>query len=291
MTYILLPNTSVRKDVHPAIRNPVTVSQQDKTIQEKRAPTETRTTGDETSPRVSEAVTKTSMVSLTFEHPDVARLPRLLYPQVLHDNPPNDTLPLSPSRVRSTGSGSDAELPPSPPQSPPLVDVQLFERITIGNFAQVWRGSLTDSQGTVTSVVAKMYSQRYFEAMNKETRAYRLLSRHELNDLAPVHYGTFKMPDESWGAVILSDVGEAFHCYSWNEAGMSSEELRTIWKHVNALHSIGLHHHDLELRNIAKDRNGTLRILDFERSSLDKSCLCGELEGLGQLFDSLMEWR
>ncbi|KAK0462903.1 uncharacterized protein EV420DRAFT_1638995 [Desarmillaria tabescens] len=289
MTFILLPNASVRKDVHPAIRNPVTVSQQDKTIQEKRAPTETRTTGDETSAGVSEAVTKASMVSLIFEHPDVAQLPRLLYPQMLHDSTPHDIPPLSPSRIRSTGF--DTELPPSPSQPPPLVGVQLFERITIGNFAQVWRGSLTDSQGTVTSVVAKMYSQRYFEAMNKETRAYRLLSRHELDNLAPVYYGTFTMADESWGAVILSDVGEAFHYYSWDEAGMNSEELRTIWKYVNALHSIGLHHHDLEPWNIAKDRNGTLRILDFERSLLDNSCPCGELEGLGQLFDSMMEWR
>ncbi|KAK0239341.1 hypothetical protein EDD85DRAFT_829945 [Armillaria nabsnona] len=72
---------------------------------------------------------------------------------------------------------------------------------------------------------------------------------------------------------------------------MSAQEFRTIWKYVNALHSIGLHHHDVEPRNIAKDRNGTLRILDFERSSLDDSCPCGELEGLGQHFDSLMEWR
>ncbi|PBK69030.1 hypothetical protein ARMSODRAFT_957346 [Armillaria solidipes] len=202
---------------------------------------------------------------------------------MLHNDPPNNTSPLSPS-----STGSHAELPSSPP---PLVDVQLFQRITIGNFAQVWRGSLTGSQGTVISVVAKMYSQRYFEAMNKETRAYRLLSRHQLDDLAPVHYGTFTMPDESWGAVILSDVGDAYHCYSWGEAGMSAQELRTIWEYVNALHSIGLHHHDVEPRNTAKDRNGTLRILDFERSSVDDSCPCGELEGLGQLFDSLMEWR
>ncbi len=55
--------------------------------------------------------------------------------------------------------------------------------------------------------------------MNKETRAYRLLSRHHLDDLAPVYYGTFTMHDDSWGAVILGDVGEAFRCYSWDEAG------------------------------------------------------------------------
>ncbi|KAK0436948.1 hypothetical protein EV421DRAFT_1907723 [Armillaria borealis] len=220
MTYILLPNASVRQDVHPAIRNPVTVFQPKKAAQsftrrktkEMQTPIETSIT---TSAGVSEAAIKASIVSLSFEHPDVARLPRLLYPQMLHDDPPNDTSPPSPS-----STGSDAELPSSP------LDVQLFQRITIGNFAQVWRGSLTDSQGTVTSVVAKMYSQRHFEAMNKETRAYRLLSRHQLDDLAPVHYGTFTMPDESWGAVILSDVGDAYHCYSWAEAGMSAQELR-----------------------------------------------------------------
>ncbi|SJL12118.1 uncharacterized protein ARMOST_15539 [Armillaria ostoyae] len=297
MTYILLPNTSVRKDVDPAIRNPVTVFQQKKAAQsftrsmtkEMQAPTETPTTRDGTSAGVSEAAIKVSIVSLAFEHPDVARIPRLLYPQMLHDDPPDDTPPLSPSSIRSTGS--DAELPPSPPQPPPLVDVRLFQRITIGNFAQVWRGSLTDSQGTVVSIVAKMYSQCHFKAMNKETRAYRRLSRFQLDNLAPVHYGTFTMPDDSWGAVILSDVGEAFHCYSWDESGMNAEELRTVWKHANALHSIGLHHHDLAPRNIAKDRDGALRILDFERSSLDESCPCGELEGLGEVFDSMVEWR
>ncbi|KAK0431180.1 hypothetical protein EV421DRAFT_196896 [Armillaria borealis] len=135
-----------------------------------------------------------------------------------------------------------------------------------------------------------MYSCRNFEAMNKETRVYQLLSRHQLEDLAPAYYGTFMMPDESWGAVILSDVGEAFHCYSWDEAEMSAEDFRNIWKHANGLHSVGLHHHDLEPRNVAKDGNGTLRILDYELSSLDKSCSCGELERLGENFDSLMEW-
>ncbi len=66
---------------------------------------------------------------------------------------------------------------------------------------------------------------------------------------------------------------------------------RTIWKHANDLHSAGLHHHDLEPRNVAKDGNGMLRILDFELSSLYESCSCGELERLGEVFDSLMEWR
>ncbi|KAK0201157.1 hypothetical protein DFS33DRAFT_1111398 [Desarmillaria ectypa] len=136
-----------------------------------------------------------------------------------------------------------------------------------------------------------MYSQSDFEAMNRETRAYRLLSHRQLDNVAPLYYGTFTMPDESWGAVILSDVGEASHCYSWGKAGMSAEELRTVWKHVNTLHSMGLHHHDLEPRNVVKDRNGTLRILDFELSSLDSSCPCGELERLGKNSDSLMEWR
>ncbi len=141
---------------------------------------------------------------------------------MLHHDPLDDTPLLSPSSTRSTAS--DAELPPSPSQSPPI-GVQIFQRITIGNFAQVWRGSLTDNQGTVVSIVAKMCSQRDFEGMNKETRAYWLLSRRQLNNFAPVHYDTFIMPDDSWGAVILSDVGEAFHCDSWDESGMNVEEL------------------------------------------------------------------
>ncbi len=129
---------------------------------------------------------------------------------MLHDDPPDDAA---------------AKLTPSPPQLPPPADVKLFQRITIGVVAQVWRGSLTDSQGSIVSIVAKMYSQCDFEAMNKETRAYRLLSCHQLDNIAPLHYGTFTMPDDSWGAVILSDAGEASHCYSWDEAELSAEEL------------------------------------------------------------------
>ncbi|KAK0241300.1 hypothetical protein EDD85DRAFT_395295 [Armillaria nabsnona] len=223
---------------------------------------------------------------------------------MLHDDTLDDTPLLSPLSTRSTTS--DAELPPSPPQAPPSVDVQLFRRITIGNFAQAWRGSLTDSQGTVVSIIAKMYSRYDFEAMNRGTRAYQLLSRRQSDNLAPMHYGTFIMSDESWGAVILSDVGEASHCYSWDGSGLRDKHggtvsvsdtdsdrscSQTVWKHANALHSVGLHHHDLEPRNIAKDRNRTLRILDFERSSLDKLCPCSELEGLRGVFDSMMEWR
>ncbi len=145
---------------------------------------------------------------MKFDHPDVTALPRLLYAQVLHDNPSDDTLPLASSSIGSASA-----------------NVQLFQQIHIDKFSQVWRGSLTNSNGSVISVVAKMYSQRYFEAMSKETCAYRLLSRHQLDDLTPVYYGTFTMSDEFWGTVILSDVGEAYHCYSWDEAGMSAEEL------------------------------------------------------------------
>ncbi|KAK0431186.1 hypothetical protein EV421DRAFT_1854701 [Armillaria borealis] len=267
MTYLMLPNTSVRKGVLPAIRNPITPRAK-ATESDSQGPRERLNTRDGT------AIVKMSMISLKFDHPDVTGLPRVLYAQVLRDDPLDDIPPLASSYIRSAGA-----------------NIQLYQRIHIGNFAQVWRGSLTDSNGTVISVVAKMYSQRYFEAMNKETRAYRLLSRHQLDNLAPVYYGTFTMPGESWGAVILGDVGEAFHCYSWDEAQMSSEELRTVWKHANGLHSVGLHHHDLEPRNVAKDGNGILRILDFELSSLNKSCSCGELERLGEVFDSLMEWR
>ncbi len=58
MTYILLPNTSVRQDVHPAIRNSVTVLQQKK---ETQTPIETPIT---TSAGVSEAAIKASIVRL-----------------------------------------------------------------------------------------------------------------------------------------------------------------------------------------------------------------------------------
>ncbi len=41
MTYIWLPNISVRKDVDPAIWNPVSVSEQDKATKEMQAPIDT----------------------------------------------------------------------------------------------------------------------------------------------------------------------------------------------------------------------------------------------------------
>ncbi len=62
MTYILLSNTSVRKDVDPAVRNPVTVFQQDKATEEMQAPIETPIS--QTSAGVSEAAIKASMVCL-----------------------------------------------------------------------------------------------------------------------------------------------------------------------------------------------------------------------------------
>ncbi|PBK86895.1 hypothetical protein ARMGADRAFT_471195 [Armillaria gallica] len=58
MSYIWLPNISVRKDVDPAIWNPVTVSEQDKAMKEMQALIETPTARDGTSAGDSEAVIK-----------------------------------------------------------------------------------------------------------------------------------------------------------------------------------------------------------------------------------------
>ncbi|PBK93093.1 hypothetical protein ARMGADRAFT_1080266 [Armillaria gallica] len=72
---------------------------------EMQAPIETP--ASPTSAAVSEAAIK---VSLELEHPDAAQLPRLLYPQMLHNDTPDGTPLLSPSNARSTAS--DADLPP-----------------------------------------------------------------------------------------------------------------------------------------------------------------------------------
>ncbi|PBK86900.1 hypothetical protein ARMGADRAFT_471347 [Armillaria gallica] len=62
MTYILLLNISVRKDVDPAIWNPVTVSKQDKATKEMQALIEKPTARDGTSAWDSEAAIKVSTV-------------------------------------------------------------------------------------------------------------------------------------------------------------------------------------------------------------------------------------
>ncbi|SJL10558.1 uncharacterized protein ARMOST_13945 [Armillaria ostoyae] len=100
------------------------------------------------------------------------------------------------------------------------------------------------------------------------------------------------MPDQSWGAIVLSDAGKAFRGSTWEEASSSAQELQLLWKHVKTLHSLGIHHHDLEPRNVAKGRDGNLRLLDYERSSLGgSSCSCEELSTLEEILDSLADWR
>ena len=61
---------------------------------------------------------------------------------------------------------------------------------------------------------------------------------------------------------------------------------------MKTLHSLGLHHHDLATRNVAKGQDGNLRILDYERSSIGGgSCPCDELNTLEEEFNSLADWR
>ncbi|KAK0223992.1 hypothetical protein IW262DRAFT_1295657 [Armillaria fumosa] len=80
------------------------------------------------------------------------------------------------------------------------------------------------------------------------------------------------------GAIVLSDAGKAFRGSTWEETGFS---LRN-W----------IHHRDLEPRDVAKGRDGNLRLLDYERSSLGGcSCSCEELSTLEAMFDSLADWQ
>ncbi|KAK0204061.1 hypothetical protein DFS33DRAFT_857683 [Desarmillaria ectypa] len=209
-----------------------------------------------------------------------------------HSAPPKDAPLLSPSSTFSCSTtDSEDHLPSSPPLPSLTVDVEVFELFSYGPVAQIWRGCLSSGQGTVP-VIVKIFSKRNFDAMKNEVLAYQLISSHYLDVLAPLYYGVFTMPDQSWGAVVLSDAGKAFRCFSGKEADFSMQELQLLWKHVKTLHSLGLHHHDLAPRNVAKGQDGNLRLLDYERSSLGGgSCTCNELSTLEETFDSLADWR
>ncbi|PBK97437.1 hypothetical protein ARMGADRAFT_1009452 [Armillaria gallica] len=132
--------------------------------------------------------------------------------------------------------------------------------------------------------------------MKKELKAYQYLYSHQLFDITPAYYGAFAMPDQYWAAIILADGGESGHFVdcSWKDAGLNSHELKIIWNHCKALHSIGMVHHDLLPRNITRDAKGVLRIIDLESASYDHSCSlqatsCSELGSLARHFDSFSE--
>ncbi|KAK0192265.1 hypothetical protein F5146DRAFT_496124 [Armillaria mellea] len=152
----------------------------------------------------------------------MTRLPRLLVPQMLHSIPLMDTTPLSSSSTPSSMVESEDHFPSSRLFSP-TVDVEVSELLSHGPTAQVWRGCLSSGQGTVP-VIVKMFSKRNFDHMKKEVLAYQLISSHHLDDLAPLYYGVFIRPDQSWGAIVLSEAGEAFRG-TWKDAGLSVQEL------------------------------------------------------------------
>ncbi|KAK0442402.1 hypothetical protein EV421DRAFT_1808859 [Armillaria borealis] len=274
MTFLLLPNTMVHSSGHPAIRNTISAYEIEKPSRILIPPMMEASV---------EAKKDFKLVTMAFiiEHPDMSSLPRFLYQHCgsLGDDDPSDDSPPTPNS--------------SPPVLPPggyICKAIVSQLIARGSTAYVWRGLLNGC----TPIIVKQFERRYFKAMNKEIIAYELISRHQLDDLAPPFYSTFLMPDHSWGAIVLGDlgdVGEAYKCWTWEDAGFSAEDFRVIWGHVKALHSIGLHHHTLAPRNVVKDEEGSLRLVDFERSSLGGSCLCGELRELERQFDSLGDWR
>ncbi|KAK0445189.1 hypothetical protein EV421DRAFT_345597 [Armillaria borealis] len=141
-----------------------------------------------------------------------------------------DTSPLSSSSSSCSPTYSEDHLPSSSPLLSPAADVEVSKLLSYGPTAQVWRGCLSSGQGTAP-VIVKMYSRRNSDHMKNEVLAYELISSHHLDGLAPLYYGAFTMPDQSWGAIVMSDAGEAFRG-TWKEAGFSVQELQVLWKHV-----------------------------------------------------------
>ncbi len=133
-------------------------------------------------------------MSFSTEYPGMNRLPRLLVLQTPHSAPLMDTSPLS-------SSSSEDHLPSCPPLLSPTVDVEVSELLSYGRTAQVWRGCLSSEQGTAP-VIIKMFSKRDFDHMKNEVLACQLISSHRLDVFAPLCYGVFAMPDQSWGAIV-----------------------------------------------------------------------------------------
>ncbi|KAK0219752.1 hypothetical protein EDD85DRAFT_864647 [Armillaria nabsnona] len=300
LTFLHLPNEWVCRGICPAVRNVIDVQQMRKALRALPRPMtaapegkkERSSASNRGADGVSVGTTRASTISFRIEYPGMTRLPRLLVPQIPHSAPPVDTTVLSLLSTSSCSTTDSEDNLPSSSALPSLtVDVEVSELLSYGPVAQVWRGCLSSGQGTVP-VIAKIFSKRKFDDMKNEVLVYQVISSHHLDDLTPLYYGVFTMPDQSWGAIVLSDAGKAFRGSTWEEVGFSAQELQLLWKHVKTLHSLGIHHHDLQPRNVAKGPDGNLRLLDYERSSLGGgSCSCEELSTLEEIFDSLADWR
>ncbi|KAK0464308.1 uncharacterized protein EV420DRAFT_1036404 [Desarmillaria tabescens] len=205
-------------------------------------------------------------------------------------------LSLSGSASSSVAPSPAVSSPPSISTNPISWSVTISQEIHRGNYARVWRGTLSDGS-CISPLVVKMYPRRHFDVMKKEIKAYQYLHSHQLFDITPAYYGAFAMPDQFWAAIILANGGEneCFKDRSWERAGFSPHELKVIWNHCKALHSIGMAHQDLQPRNITRDAKGVIRIIDFEYALYNHSCdlmSCLELSSLGCQFDSFAEsWR
>ncbi|SJL07696.1 uncharacterized protein ARMOST_11046 [Armillaria ostoyae] len=209
-----------------------------------------------------------------------------------------DSLPLSPSGSTSS-PGTFSPVVSSPPlasTNPISWSVTISREIHRGNYARVWRGTLSDGS-CISPVVVKMYPRPHFDVMKTEIKAYQYIYSRQLFDITPAYYGTFAMSDQYWAAIILADGGESgsFMDCLWEEAGFNPHELNVIWNHFQALHSIGVIHDDLQPKNITRDAKGALRIVDFQDVSYDHSCdpvSCFQLIYLARKFDSFAEgWR
>ncbi|PBK70913.1 hypothetical protein ARMSODRAFT_95563 [Armillaria solidipes] len=99
LTFLLLPNESVRQGVLPAVRNVISVQEMGKTPRAlTRLMTDAPTCKKEVSNAndsengVSAGTARASTISFSMEYPGMNRLPRLLVPQTPHNAPSMDTV-------------------------------------------------------------------------------------------------------------------------------------------------------------------------------------------------------
>ncbi|KAJ6591502.1 hypothetical protein DFH09DRAFT_176674 [Mycena vulgaris] len=140
----------------------------------------------------------------------------------------------------------------------------------------VYRGKLDGQR-----VVVKVYEELIFNGLIREMDAYeRLLSLPTV----PKSFGVFGPSDKAWAALVIEDKGTPLASDAhWADLPLSDRE--AIYMAAADIHAAGVQHGDLEARNIVRDEEGRLSILDFGHATVNHACergVCGELSDLRQ---------
>ncbi|KAJ6556466.1 hypothetical protein B0H19DRAFT_142611 [Mycena capillaripes] len=167
-------------------------------------------------------------------------------------------------------SASDSSFLFSPSQ------LSVDDLIQSSSQVSVYRGRLEGQR-----VVVKLYEEHGFDGLLREMRAYeRLLSLPTV----PKCLGVFGPSDKAWAALIIEDRGTSLDSDEhWEDLLLNERE--AIYKIAVDIHIAGVHHGDLEARNVVRDNNGRLSIVDFGHATVDHACeyeICAELSDLRQ---------